>query len=74
MAYILQIKSIILNDKNNNKNIYFGEFQPHKYIIKFFIELTESIISDINKIKPFLKYKDQFSKIKQKNVRKCNKI
>ena len=71
-----QIKSIIFNGNvsNNNNNLSFGESQPHKYIIKFIIELIEGIISDISKIKPFIKYKDKFSKIKTKKVGRCNKI
>ncbi len=73
----IQIKSIILNNNNNtsNKNKQkntvlssSSENQAQKYIIKFFIELTESTISDITKIKPFLKYKEQLSKIKQKKL------
>ena len=68
---LIQIKSIILNDniskKNKQRNASSSDTQ-HKYIIKFFIELTESIISDNSKIKPFLKYKDEFSKIKQKKL------
>jgi len=65
------IKSIILNDTSSNKGKKkpgIDNNHPHKYIIKFFIELTESIISDITKIKPYVKYKDEFSKIKQKKL------
>ena len=73
MTYIyLQIKSIIINEnisnKNKSRNLTSSENQSHKYIIKFFIELTESVISDTNKIKPFLQYKNEFSKNKQKKL------
>ena len=72
----IQIKSIILNNNNTtNKNkqksaelLSSSENQAQKYIIKFFIELTESTISDITKIKPFLKYKKELGKIKQKKL------
>lgn len=48
--------------------------QSYKYIIRFFIELTECIISDISKIKPFLKYKKEFSKTKQKKLKNAIKF
>ena len=75
---LIQIKSIILNDntstKNKTNNILKLENQSYKYIIKFFVELTESIISDVKKIKPFLEYKNEFSKIKQKKLNNAIKF
>ena len=72
-----QIKSIIFNENKSNKeqkNKLLPKSQSYKYIIRFFIELTECVISDASKIKPFIKYKKEFSKTKQKKLKNAIKF
>ena len=73
----IQIKSIIFNENisnKENKNKLSPKNQSYKYIIRFFIELTECIIRDVSKIQPYQKYKKEFSKTKQKKLKNAIKF
>ncbi len=63
---IIQVKKISPNNKGGINGI--------QYEVQFFIELSLSIINDIDKIKPFKEFKDQFSQIKQKKLSNAIKI
>ena len=71
----------IVSTKKNNQKFINNKYllQIEKYIssqeclVKFFIELSESKIN-ISKLRPFIEYKEEFSKTKLKNLQNIIKI